>query len=75
MSEAHSDFNLQDLMEESHQANLAGSTSKTFTQLLAENPQQKGGLAQLASAEQAALSQSTEAQQPHSQPATSLMPA
>jgi chromatin segregation and condensation protein Rec8/ScpA/Scc1 (kleisin family) len=34
--------------------------NKSLAQLLAENPQQKGGLAQLAAAEQQALSRSTE---------------
>lgn len=62
---------IEELMEAAHQANQAGSVSKTFTQLLAENPQHKGGLAQLASAEQEALSRSTGAQQAPSKPATS----
>lgn len=45
--------------------------SKTFAQLLAENPQHKGGLAQLASAEQEARSRSTAAVPNPSKPTTS----
>ena len=43
--------------------------TKTWQQVLQENPQHAGGLAQLASAEQGAQSRSTAVQQPRSKSA------
>lgn len=64
---------IQELMDVADKANRAGSISKTFAQLLAENPQQKGGLAQLASEEQKALELSTVGQpNPSQQPTSGL---
>ena len=59
---------IEELMEHSQDES---APSKSFQQLLQENPHQKGGLAQLAAAEQQALSRSTVGPPAPSTPSTS----